>query len=326
MSDSAVTTLLSPEFVRRLDRLDVVSRRILAGKLQGERRSKRRGQSVEFADYRGYVPGDDLRFIDWNLYARLDRLFLRLFMEEEDLSVSILLDTSASMDWPTPEIAAQAAPDSDAESSAITKLDYARRVAAALGYIGLVRYNRVHVYRLSGGVADRLTNLRGRRPIPQLLDFIAAPAPGSAGGSPSIASSGGLAPALRQFAIEQPHKGVVILISDFLDKSDLAPALRYLAGDRYDVYCLQVLSEFERDPQKAGIVGDLRLLDVEDGQAVEVTITPELLRRYRETLDAYCDHLRQLCLKRDMVYLLTDTTVPFETLVLQYLRHRGLLG
>ncbi|MCC7205283.1 MAG: DUF58 domain-containing protein [Phycisphaeraceae bacterium] len=320
MPDSAVTTLLSPEFVRRLDRLDVVSRRILAGKLQGERRSKRRGQSVEFADYRGYVPGDDLRFIDWNLYARLDRLFLRLFMEEEDLSVSILLDTSASMNWPTPEIVAQASSDPEGESSVITKLDYARRVAAALGYIGLVRYNRVHVYRLSGGVADRLLNLRGRRPIPQLLDFIAAPV------SSRPPSPSSLAPALRQFALEQPHKGVVILVSDFLDKSDLVPALRYLAGDRYDVFCLQVLSEFERDPQKAGIVGDLRLLDVEDGQAVEVTITPELLRRYRETLDAYCDHLRQLCLKRDMVYLLTDTAVPFETLVLQYLRHRGLLG
>lgn len=322
MTNQSVTSLLSPEFVRRLDRLDVVSRRILAGKLQGERRSKRRGQSVEFADYRGYVPGDDLRFIDWNLYARLDRLFLRLFMEEEDLSVSILLDTSASMNWPTPEIAAQASPDSQSEPSAITKLDYARRITAALGYIGLVRYNRVHVYRLSGGggVADRLVNLRGRRPIPQLLDFIAAPI------SPQPPSASSLAPALRQFALEQPHKGVVILVSDFLDKSDLAPALRYLAGDRYDVFCLQVLSEFERDPQKAGIVGDLRLLDVEDGQAVEVTITPELLRRYRETLDAYCDHLRQLCLKRDMVYLLTDTAVPFETLVLQYLRHRGLLG
>src|SRR6186997_3120099 len=118
--------LLDPAFMARLDQLDVMSRKMLAGKLKGERRSKRRGQSVEFADYRNYVIGDDLRFLDWNLYARLDKLFLRLFMEEEDLHFYVLIDNSLSMDFGMP-----------------TKLHYARQVAAALGFIGLVNLDRV---------------------------------------------------------------------------------------------------------------------------------------------------------------------------------------
>src|SRR5215216_2220329 len=120
--------LLTSEFMARLDQLDVMSRKLLAGKMKGERRSKRRGQSVEFADYRNYVIGDDLRFIDWNIYGRLDRLFLKLFLEEEDLSLYILVDTSKSMDYGDPH-----------------KAMYIKRVAAALGYIGLVNYNRVNV-------------------------------------------------------------------------------------------------------------------------------------------------------------------------------------
>src|SRR5215207_3484700 len=118
--------LLDPQFMARLDQLDVMSRKLLAGKMKGERRSKRRGQSVEFADYRNYVIGDDLRFIDWNIYGRLDRLFLKLFLEEEDLSLYILVDVSKSMDFGEPQ-----------------KARYLKQVAAALGYIGLVNYNRV---------------------------------------------------------------------------------------------------------------------------------------------------------------------------------------
>src|SRR5216117_2739831 len=127
--------LLTSEFMARLDQLDVMSRKLLAGKMKGERRSKRRGQSVEFADYRNYVVGDDLRFIDWNIYARLDRLFLKLFLEEEDLSLYVLLDVSKSCDYGDPH-----------------KAMYLKRVAAALGYIGLVNYNRVTVAAMADGI------------------------------------------------------------------------------------------------------------------------------------------------------------------------------
>src|SRR4249919_2836059 len=127
--------LLDSAFMARLDQLDVMSRKVLAGKLKGERRSKRRGQSVEFADYRNYVVGDDLRFIDWNIYARLDRLFLKLFLEEEDLSLYILVDVSKSCDFGDP-----------------AKAFYMKQVAAALGYIGLVNYNRVHISAMANGI------------------------------------------------------------------------------------------------------------------------------------------------------------------------------
>ena len=293
-------TLLSSDFMHKLDRLDVLSRKILAGKMHGERRSKRKGQSVEFADYRQYVCGDDLRFIDWNLFARLDRLFLRLFLDEEDLSVSIAMDVSGSMDWGDPN-----------------KLLYAKRLAAALGYVGLVNYNRVHLYSFAATLDGRLPNLRGRRPIPRMLQFLQDQTPREAGN---------LVDVCRRLALIQRQKGVVILISDFLDKGELADALRYLAGDRYDVYALQTLAPQEIDPEKGGTVGDLRLVDCEDGDMAEVSVGPALLKRYQANLRAYCDHVRTQCHKRGITHMISDTSVPFDTLVLQYLRQRGLLG
>ena len=294
--------LLDPDFMHQLDRLDVLSRKILQGKLQGERRSKKRGQSVEFADYRNYVVGDDMRFIDWNLYARLDRLFLRLFMEEEDLAVSILFDVSESMNWGDP-----------------LKLDYARKLAAALGYIGLVNYNRVHLMSFCDTIVDHLPNLRGRQPIPRMLDFVNAQ-------QPTGRKAGNLAAACKQFALVQRAKGVVILISDFLDKGDPAAAFRYLLGDRYDVYAIQLLAPQELDPAKGGIVGDLRLQDVEDNDMTEVSISAALVKRYKANLRAYCNHLRKLCMRRDIAHMVGSTAVPFDTMVLRYLRERGLLG
>src|ERR1700736_5946228 len=128
MPETQAQLLLDPQFLARLEQLELVSRKIFLGRLKGERRSKRKGQSVEFADYRNYVVGDDLRFLDWNLYGRLDKLFIRLFMEEEDLHFYILIDNSMSMNYGNP-----------------TKLYYAKQVAAALGFVGLVNMDRVIV-------------------------------------------------------------------------------------------------------------------------------------------------------------------------------------
>ncbi len=292
--------LLSGDFMHRLDQLDVLSRKILAGKLQGERRSKKKGQSVEFADYRQYVAGDDLRFIDWNLYARLDRLFLRLFMEEEDMTVAILLDVSKSMDWGDPN-----------------KLLYGKRLAAALGYIGLVNYNRVSLFAFADGVEDQMLGLRGRRPLPRMLSFLAQQE-GHGGGN--------LEAVCKRFALTMRGKGVVILISDFFDKGDFGQAVRYFVGDRFDAYAIQVLAPQEIDPQKGNIVGDLRLTDIEDGNVAEVSAGPALIKRYKANLQAYCQHLRAMAVKRGMSHMVSDTSVPFEQLVLRYLRQRGLLG
>ncbi len=292
--------LLTSEFMHQLDRLDVLSRKILAGKMQGERRSKKKGQSAEFADYRSYVAGDDLRFIDWNLYARLERLFLRLFMEEEDLTVAILLDASRSMDWGDPR-----------------KLLFAKRLAAALGYIGLVNYNRVQIQAFSDTLTGQTPPMRGRRPVRQMLEFLRDLTPTGAGDLPGVC---------RRFALTRQGKGVVILISDFLDKGDLPSALRYLGGERFDAYAIQVLAPQEIDPAKGGLVGDLRLRDVEDGNIAEVSASPALIKRYQANLQAFCQYLKQECVKRRISCMVSDTSVPMEQLVLRYLRERGLLG
>ncbi len=297
-------TLLSPAFMRQLDRLDVMSRKMLRGKLQGERRSKKKGQSVEFADYRSYVVGDDLRFIDWNLYARLDKLFLRLFMEEEDLSVSVVLDVTKSMDFGEPN-----------------KFLYAKRVAAALGYIGLSHYNRVNLYTFADTVTDMAQSMRGRRPIPQMLRFLQGQQPVDGENV-----SGNLASACKRLSLLQRQPGVIVLLSDFFDKGDLAEALRYLGGEKHDVYAIQLLAPQEVDPMKGNIVGDLRLRDIEDGDIAEVSVSPALIKKYKANLQAYCQHVREQCLRRGAAYMISETSVPFDALVLKYLRQRGLLG
>ena len=288
---------LDPGFMAKLDKLDVVSRKILQGKMKGERRSKRRGQSVEFADFRNYVVGDDLRFIDWNIYARLDKLFLKLFLEEEDLALYILVDTSASCDYGEPN-----------------KAFYMKQVAAALAYVGLVNYNRVTVAALGDGLVADSGHLRGRRKVRQAIDFIDAL---PVGGQSDFDA------ACRRFALKNRAKGVCVVVSDFFDKAGFETGLRYLAGGRYDLFAIQVLSPQEIEPD---LKGDLKLIDLEDADAAEVSINGPLLKKYKANLNAYCLDLKNYLSRRGGTYLFTSTAVGFDTVVLNYLRQRGLLG
>ena len=147
--------ILDDGFMAKIERLRLVSRKVIVGRIRGERLTRKRGQSAEFADYRHYAVGDDLRFLDWNLYARLDHLFLKLFLEEEDLHVYILVDTSGSMAY-----------------GRLSKLHYARKVAAALAYIGLANYDRVFVAALGEGRLQQIGPLRGKHQALRLLDFL----------------------------------------------------------------------------------------------------------------------------------------------------------
>jgi uncharacterized protein (DUF58 family) len=296
MPDTQTKPLLDPDFLTRLEQLELVSRKIFLGRMKGERRSKRKGQSVEFADYRNYVVGDDLRFLDWNLYARLDRLFLRLFMEEEDLHVFILIDNSMSMDFGTP-----------------SKLHYAKQVAAALGFIGLVNVDRVVIEAFNERLTQSLPAVRGRRSLWRLLDFLQQLEP---------VGRGNLRQALRSFSIKCSGKGIVILLSDFMDKGGYEEALRYLVARQLDIYAVQILSQEEVDPE---IVGDLRLVDVEDEDVAEITVNAPLLKRYKQNLAAYRGALYEFCTRRGIAYLFTTNQVPFDRLVLTYLRQRGLV-
>ncbi len=308
MPDFGVTTkprpkrvddLIDSALMAKLDQVDVVSRKIFAGKLQGERRSKKRGVSVEFADYRHYVHGDDLRFVDWNIYARLDRLFLKLFLEEEDLSLLIAIDRSASMDWGNPN-----------------KFVFAQQLAMALGYIGLVNNNRVSLYGFNREEMLPLPSLRGRRRTRDIGTWLLDLEPGG---------ESAFDDAMRTVALTRQGKGVMIILSDFMFKEGYEKGLRYLAGGGYDTFCMQLLSPEEIEPAKHGLGGDLRLTDIEDDDTAEVTVSAALLKRYKENLDAYCGKLRDFCVRRGISHLTIDTSTDLTTLLLDYLRRRGLL-
>lgn len=298
-------SLLSPAMLQRLERLELVSRKIFRGRMKGERISRRKGQSVEFADYRNYVPGDDLRLIDWNLYARLDQLFLKLFQEEEDLHFYALIDASASMNFGSPN-----------------KLRVAKQLAAALGYIGLCRGDRVSVQALGpGGRNAPVVRTRGSLwKMLKYLDTVEAPKPTTDAESPNLNVS--LHDGVKDFVTRGVTSGVVVLITDLMDKAGYESALRMMIGRQMDVFVLQVLSQEEIDPP---LRGDRRLIDVEDGDAAEITVNQFVLDRYQETLKAFLHQARQYCAKRSITHVLVPTDTPIETVMTKYLRSRGIV-
>ncbi len=281
----------------RLDSLDVLSRKILQGKMQGERRSKKRGQSVEFADHRPYVAGDDLRFVDWNVYGRLDQLFLKLFLAEQDLTVHLLTDVSMSMSVGDP-----------------SKAQFVKRLSAALGYVSLVNNNRVTISLFADGVRVRLANMRGRAYLPQMAEMLLT---ADCGGSSDFEK------ACRDAESRRIGSGITIVLSDFLFKQGYEAALRRLIGARYDLYVIQVLSPQEIEPK---LVGDLKLLDIEDADVAEITVSSALLKYYRRNLAAYCAELNEFCTRRGAVYVRANSADSVESLVLNYLRRVRLLA
>lgn len=295
-SSAKTDTLLTPSLLAQLERMELVSRKIFRGRMKGERRSRRKGQSVEFDDFRNYVAGDDLRFIDWNLYARLDRLFLKLFLEEEDLHFYALIDCSTSMEFGDP-----------------TKLQYAKQLAAALGFIGLCRADRVKIETLASTHRDAGPTLRGRKSLWRMMEYLDRIEPG---GNVSLVEG------VKSFCLRNSGKGIVVVISDLMDKDGYESALRYLLAQQMDAYVIHVLCPEEVDPE---IQGDLRLIDCEDSDVAEITVSRPLLDRYRRTLAAFVDGAREFCARRGMTYLMANTEIPVERLVSSYLRRTGLV-
>ena len=297
MNETAAEPLLSSDFLKRLEQLELSAKKVLAGRMKGDRLSKRKGRGSEFADYRPYTAGDDLRFLDWNVFGRVEKLFLRLYREEEDLHVYLLIDNSKSMAFGTP-----------------SKLRYAKQVAAALGFLGLANMDRVVVEGVGGpGDSPRVPAFRGRPSLWRMMRHIEA--------LPTV-ETGDLNKALRGFSSRAKGQGVALVLSDFLDKDGYEEGLKYLATRNLDVYAIQILADEEIDPP---YTGDLKLTDLEDGDEAEVTISAPLLERYQRTLAAYRGALNTFCTKRGMSYLFTSNQVPFEKLVLGYLRSRGLV-
>lgn len=291
-----ITDLLSPEFMSRLDSLDIISKKILSGKLHGEKRSKRRGQSVEFADHRPYVAGDDLRFIDWNIYGRLDQLFLKLFLEEQDMTVNIAFDVSASQNYGDPP-----------------KEIYIKKLAAALAYISLINNNRVTITAFSDDIVGQMKNMRGRNYLSRMADFML--------NTPCQGGSD-FDDVCRKLAAGRIGSGIMIFLSDFFFKEGFESPLKRLVSRNYDLYIMQVLSPQEIDPD---ISGDLKLVDIEDEDFAEITVSGPLLKYYKKNLNAYCNDLKNFCAKRGGTYVLANTSSPVEKIVMNYLRRIQLI-
>ncbi|MDE0865519.1 MAG: DUF58 domain-containing protein [Rubripirellula sp.] len=295
MKTTRTDQLLSPALLAKLERMELVSRKVFRGRMKGERKSKRKGQSVEFHDFRHYAPGDDLRLIDWNLYARLDQLFLKLFQEEEDLHFYAMIDASESMNFGNP-----------------TKLQVAKQLAAALGYVGLCRADRVSVQAL-GPPGRHAPVLRGRASLWKMLNYLDEI---DSGHNVSLYDG------VKDFSNRNSGTGVAVLISDLMDKNGYETALRMLIGRQMDVFVMHVLSPEEIDPP---LRGDRRLIDIEDGDAAEVTINTYVLQKYQETVKSFIGSVKTFCAKRSIVYLPVRTETPVETIVTKYLRERGVV-
>ena len=285
------STLFDPEFMGKLETLRLLARKVFRHASAGERSTLRRGTSLEFSDYRRYQPGDDFRYIDWNVYSRLDQLFLKIFTAEEDLTIHLLVDVSQSMQLGEPP-----------------KLDYARRVAAALGYIGLNSLDRVGVISFSDELGTPVPPQRGRQQIFTMLRYFE-----------TIQAKGGtnLNRVLSNYASQCDKTGLAIVITDLFDAEGFERGLDTLVYGNFDVLLLHIVDETEINPQFEGAV---RLHDIESTQQRRLTVNRRLLDLYHEKIAEYFKQIEAFCLKRNIEYLRASTVIPFEDLVLRYLR------
>jgi uncharacterized protein (DUF58 family) len=290
-------TVFDEAFLRQLERLLLLMRSPARGGLKGGRRSVKRGQSVEFADYRDYSMGDDLRQLDWNVYARLERLFVKLFVEEEDVTVTLLIDASASMATGTPD-----------------KLLFAKRAAAALGYIGLASEDRVAVTVLSGRTARRRAAMRGSGRVFRLLADLSAVTV-AAGATDLVAAA-------RHAAAQLSGRGVIVLLSDLLDPN-ADKVIRELAATGSELIVLHVLSPDELDP---ALEGDLRLVDTETGERVDITMDLATLDAYKARVADWKAGFADLAAKRRASYVDLSSDVNLAELMFAELRRRRVLG
>ena len=291
MPSSVRQEFFTSEFLAQLERLSLASRRTFRGRVKGERRSPRKGHSVEFCDYRAYGPGDDLRYVDWNVYGRLDRLHVKLFVDEEDLCLHLVVDGSASMGFGAP-----------------SKLAYAARAAAALGFVGLVNLERVGVGILREKVSEGWPPTRGRNQFVKLVEFLT-----------NLRSDGGtgLNQALANYALRSREPGLAVIFSDLLDPGGYEAGLRALLERRFDVHLIHLLDPEEMNPELAG---ELRLLDSETGQMCELTVDGDAVRAYRDRLREFLEKAEAFCRTQEIGYHRVVTDTPVEEFVLSQLK------
>jgi uncharacterized protein (DUF58 family) len=291
------TPLFDEDFLRKLEYLNIVSKHLVPGHMHGEHRARKVGTGLEFADYRAYVAGEDVRNVDWRTYLRLDRLILRLFEEEADLPIYVFFDASRSMDHGQPP-----------------KFDHARKVAAALTYIGLLNLDRVNLIAFSGGIAGEMSSRRGKNQVWHAFRFLE-----------SIEATGTTAMelAFKSFFSTKRRRGLVVLISDFFDENGFGRAFDLLRYFRQDVFAVQVLSADEFRPD---LPDEVQVMDIEDRGTQRLRVTPGLLEAYERKFHEHTEDIQRYCMKYGWGFVQTTTQVPFEDLILQVFRQGRFLG
>lgn len=293
---AAKADLFDEEFQRKLETLAIVSRRVFAGRLRAERRSKKKGSGVEFADHRDYVPGDDFRYVDWNVYQRFGRLLVRLYEEEEDLSIYFIVDCSTSMGF------------GDGR-----KFDQARRLAAALAYVGLANLDRVTIVGVNESVAARMPTTRGKGRIFKVFQFLRRLEPD---GTTDLRET------LKTFVAQHKRRGLAVLISDLYDPAGFEGGINMLRFNKFEPFVIHIVDPKEARPT---LKGDVRVYDCETGEEREVTVTQKMLEKMERAWNDYRDEVERFCTARQVPYFPADVNVPFDELVLRVFRRGGFL-
>jgi uncharacterized protein (DUF58 family) len=288
--------LFDDEFQRKLDYLALVSRRVFAGRLRAERRTKKSGSGVEFADHRDYQPGDDFRYLDWNVYQRFERLLVRLYEEEEDLAIYFILDTSASMAF-----------------GGAKKLRYAKKVAAALAYVGLANLDRVSIVTTNDRVMERMPETRGKARIFKAFRFLR-----------EVQAEGqtDLGDALKSFVAQHKRRGLAVLVSDLYDPRGFEKGINVLRYNKFDPFVVHVVDPAEARPK---LHGDVLVYDCETGDEREVTVTAKVLERFAQAHAQYLADIERFCATHQVPYVAAGVDVAFDELILRVFRRGGFL-
>jgi uncharacterized protein (DUF58 family) len=295
-SPEAEDDLFDEEFQRKLEYLAMVARRVFTGAMRAERRTKKTGAGVEFADHRDYTPGDDFRYLDWHAFQRFDRLLLRLFEEEEDLSIYFIVDTSLSMSF-----------------GGDRKLRYAKQLCAALSYVGLSNLDRVAIVAANDEISARMEPTRNKRRIFRVFQFLSRV---KADGLTDLGS------AMKTFVAQHKRRGLAVLLSDLYDPAGFEHGINVLRYNKFEPFVLHVVDRADSVP---ALKGDLVLYDCESGEEREVTVTKRVLDRYREGYDGYLKRVSRFCVSRQVTYFRADVAVPFDELILRVFRKGGFL-
>jgi uncharacterized protein (DUF58 family) len=288
--------LFDDDFQRKLEYLALVSRRVFAGRMRAERRTKKTGSGIEFADHREYQPGDDFRYLDWNVYQKLDKLLVRLFEEEEDLAIYFIIDASASMAF------------GDGK-----KLKYAKKVCAALAYVGLANLDRVSIVSTADKVMDRMPTTRGKARIFKVFRFLKELEP---------AGVTDLNDALKGFVAQNKRRGLAVLISDLYDPQGFEKGINVLRYNKFDPFVVHVVDKSEGRPK---LNGDVLLYDCETGEDREVTVTAGVLAKFAEAYDEYLGGIDRFCVSRQVPHIQADVSTDFDELILRVFRRGGFL-